>query len=305
MATIRVPVGTAYYGTIYHRKGGSSSTRFWFIAYFPLIPLGGERNVADERGVIHSEDRIYLPSLLLALFNAWGLVAAVVLFHRAYFQAGHTMDKTIAALAMMALLFVSWIWGGGLWRVPGMLRRTLIMSGVLGAIGVGAGVLLVTETRASEEAQAQHATDGLTPEQKLKGAAAGLKALADQAKAARAEDLDASCAKGDKLACVEAAFAHESEDPAKALAAYQSGCDAGVGRGCARLGLSFRYRNKPDLAKAWQLMTRACDLGDGFGCYHLGDMSKLGSGTPRDPVAAAGYFKRGCDLGYAAACKAH
>ncbi len=110
----------------------ASSRSSCAVASFPLIPLGGERNLVDERGAIQSESRLYLPSLLLALFNSWGLVALLILFNRAYFESGHTMEKTGAALAMMVLLFGSWIWGGGLWRVPGMGRRTAIMAAVLG-----------------------------------------------------------------------------------------------------------------------------------------------------------------------------
>ncbi len=303
MATVRIPIGTAHYGTIYHRKGGSSSTRFWFIAYFPLIPLGGERHVADEHGVIHSEDRLYLPSLLLALFNSWGLVAFVVLAHRAYFQSAPTMEKTVTALVVMALLFASWIWGGGLWRVREMRRHTLIKAGVLGMVGVGLGVAMVRETQESLNYRAQGEVNGKTPEQQLAVLSTSLKALANAEKGEKIKALDASCNQGDKTACVELAFARESEEPEKALATYRSSCDAGVGRGCSRLGVSFRYRNKPDLAQARQILTRACDLGDGFGCYHLGDMSRLGSGVPRDPVAAAGYFKQSCELGYAAGCK--
>lgn len=304
MATIRVPVGTARYGTIYHRRGGSSSTLFWFIGYFPLIPLGGERHVADEHGIIHSEDRLYLPSLLLALLNSWGLVAFVVLAHRAYFQPAPTMEKTVTALVVMALLFMSWIWGGGLWRVPGMRRHTLIKAGVLGVVGAGLGAAMVHETRESLSYQAQGDTNAKTPDERLAALSTSLKTLADAEKGEKIKALDASCNQGDKTACVELAFAREAGDPEKALATYRSSCDAGVGRGCSRLGLSFRYRNKPDLAQAWQLMTRACDLGDGFGCFHLGEMSRLGSGAPRDPVAAAGHFKRSCELGYAAGCKA-
>jgi TPR repeat protein len=302
MATIRVPVGTAHYGTIYHRKGGSSSTLFWFIAFFPLIPVGGERNLVDERGVVQSESRIYLPSLLLALFNSWGLVALLILFNRAYFESGHTMEKTGAALAMMVLLFGSWIWGGGLWRVPGMGRRTAIMAAVLGAIGVGTGALLVTETQKSLEYQAAHATDGMSQEQRLAAMSKGLKSLADAQKAAEQGDLDAACKAGDQVACVKAARALEATDQAKAQEIYQRACDANIGLGCSRLGFLYRYQTKPDLAKALSLMKRACDLADGYGCWHLGEMHKLGSGVPRDPVAGAAFTKRACELKYPAGC---
>lgn len=305
MATVRIAVGTAHYGTIYHRRGGSSSTRFWFIAYFPLIPLGGERNLPDAQGFVRSESRLYLPSLLLALFNAWGLVALALLIQRAYFDSAHTMEKTAAALVMMGALFGSWIWGGGMWRFPEMRRHTLIKAGVLGAIGLVLGVVMVRETQESLRFQALHAQDGMTPTQKLEAMASSLKGLADEEKAARQGGYEASCSKGDQTACVQAARALEATDPAKAQGIYRRACDQSVGLGCSRLGLGLRYQSKPDLAQAWQLMKRACDLGDGFGCYHLGDMARLGSGTPRDPAAASAYFKHSCELGYAAACKMH
>lgn len=84
---IHLPIGTAQYGTLFHRRGGSSSTTFWFLGFFPLIPIGGERHVVDERGVVHTESRLFLPSLLLALFNSWGLIALMFLFNRAFFES--------------------------------------------------------------------------------------------------------------------------------------------------------------------------------------------------------------------------
>lgn len=294
---IQVPIGTALYGTLFHRNGGSSSTRFFFVGYFPLIPIGGERHLPDERGVIQSESRLFLPSLLLALFNSWGLIVLVHLVNRAFFQSGHTMEKTAAALVMGAALFTSWVWGGGQWRFP-ELRRQTIIKGLVLAVGGGAfGAVMVQETRASLQ-------NSMRPEQGMQALQAQLKGLADTERAAAQQALDTSCSAGDQQACVRAARALEDKEPARARAIYLRACDAKVGLGCSFLGLMARYATKPDRALAWQLMTQACELGDGFGCFHLGDMAKLGSGAPRDLVAAAKSFKRGCDLGSQPSCKA-
>ena len=295
---IHIPIGTAPYGTIFHRRGGSSSTLFWFVGYFPLIPIGGERHVADEHGVVHTESRISLPSLLLALFNSWGLIALLFLFNRAFFESGHTMTKTVQALVMGSALFTSWVWGGGRWRFPEERRATVIKALVLATLGVVVGGVLVSETLDSLRFQASHRLDGLSPLERMEVLATDLESLAARERADERRSMERSCGEGDQSACVRAARALEATDPAKANAVYQRACDANVGLGCSFLGLTT-----PNRDGARKLMKRACDLRDGFGCYHLGSMARLGSGVPRDLAAATSFFKLGCALGYQPSCK--
>lgn len=300
---IHIPVGTAQYGTLFHRRGGSSSTTFWFLGYFPLIPIGGERHLVDERGVVHTESRLFLPSLLLALFNSWGLVALLFLFNRAFFESGHTMAKTVQALAMGGALFTSWVWGGGRWRFPEERRATFIKAAVLSVVALVGGAVLVTETLDSVRSQAEHQLDGLSPLDRMKVLATDLKTQADRERAEGQRSFERSCSEGDQSACVRAARPLEATDLAKAQAVYQRACEANVGLGCSFLGLTYRYAATPNLSEARRLMTRACDLKDGFGCYHLGSMAQLGSGAARDPAAAAAFFKLGCEFGYQPSCK--
>lgn len=232
-----------------------------------------------------------------------GLIALLFLFNRAFFESGHSVAKTVEALAMGGALFTSWVWGGGRWRFPEERRATVIKAMVLAVVGLVGGAVLVTETLDSLRFQAEHQLDGLSPLDRMKVLATDLESLADRERAEGQRSFERSCSEGDQSACVRAARPLEATDLAKAKAIYQRACDANVGLGCSFLGLTYRYAATPNLPEARRLMARACDLKDGFGCYHLGSMAQLGAGAPRAPASAAAFFKLGCERGYQPSCK--
>jgi|GEM_PF-5438458 len=312
MATIKIAVGTGEYGIIYGKDGSSASTLFWHVAYFPVIPIGGRRIVAHG-GSSREESGLVPLSLLLALFNAWGLVALVVLGSMSW--SHHDPTVTVAAIALMLGLFVSWFAGGGVWRLADMQKRNLWWGGTLfviaSLVSTALGVTFVQDraNRAESESAARWAKT--SPEDRLKALASMVGTLKAASEAGDRAEAKAKCDAGSWPDCVALGKLFElgkdgPRDIAAAVALYQRACDAHAQGGCARLGFLTRYGDgvKADPARAVQLLTPACEATDGWACFHLGEMAAMGSGMPRDPAAATRFRQRGCELGFEGACKA-
>ncbi len=311
MATIRFTVGKSEYGTIFRKDGSSSSTIFWHLNHFPLIPLGG-RSIVDHDGARREESGFVLASLLLALFNAWGLVAVLVLGGLSW--SHHGFGITVAAVVLMTLVFTSWFWGGGLWRFAEMKKRNLWFGSSLLVVAAVVSTTLVgsmlSHQRFVAETEAGAGWAKLSPEDRLKGLSALVGTMKTASEAGDRAQAKAECDAGKQAGCVALGKLYElgkdgPRDVAKAVALYQPACDAKELGGCARLGFLYRYGDgvKLDPVRAIQLLTPACDGGDGWACYHLGEMAAFGSGMPANPAAAAQFRQRGCQLGFAGACK--
>lgn len=86
-------------------------------------------------------------------------------------------------------------------------------------------------------------------------------------------------------------FGYLRKDLARAEALFQRACDAGDGRGCARLAWR-RMKKQPD--RALSLFERACDLGDLEACFDAAVSYASGSGTAKDPAKAVALYEKRC-----------
>jgi hypothetical protein len=95
--------------------------------------------------------------------------------------------------------------------------------------------------------------------------------------------------------------AEGAPDVGAALTAYRTACEARWAPGCTRLGRLYEATIR-DYARALPSYRAACDALELEGCWRLGAMYELGSGVPRDTVAAAELHQKACDGGKAPAC---
>lgn len=119
-------------------------------------------------------------------------------------------------------------------------------------------------------------------------------------------DWDHGCRLGDGRACWELGRLSMTgkgvpKDQSMARARYDEGCAAGWSESCVDAGL-IRERAKEDLPRAVELWRRACGLGNGRGCAKVGLAYKYGTGLPVDPVAAVAAYEDGCAKGYFGGC---
>ncbi len=116
----------------------------------------------------------------------------------------------------------------------------------------------------------------------------------------RREALAQACKEGRPAACGHYGDAVMELDPAKALAAHQTACDAGLARGCRGVGMAARTQG--DLETAVELLRGACEVGEPMGCRVWGAMLASGEGVEKDLMAAYGARKVGCTNGDGEAC---
>lgn len=143
------------------------------------------------------------------------------------------------------------------------------------------------------------------------------------------EALEASCKKKDQQSCIDLALRLIKEEPSKqnqkrALALLDRSCKAGLGDGCARLGMLLVSSGKNgDAKRGLKLMKHACELGSTAGCIFEnnfkpaqpkvlkpGDKS-MGPGllqtddvgqVMKNLAKLAKLLEQNCKLGYADAC---
>ena len=144
------------------------------------------------------------------------------------------------------------------------------------------------------------------------------------------ETLEAGCKTKSQPACVDLAVRILKQNPSKpdekrALALLDRSCKAGVGDGCAHLGMVLVFSSKAgDSKRGLKMMKRACDLGSKAGCAFQrnfqpppqpklmkpGEMPR-GSGilqtddvgqVMKNLAKVGKLLKQNCDLGYADAC---
>ena len=125
---------------------------------------------------------------------------------------------------------------------------------------------------------------------------------ADEAKDAKAalDYLDRACAAGAPTACAESGdrwLQGDLQDPARAIAALQRGCDAANAAACVRLARVYEEGDgaPPNAKTAVDLREKACAAGDGKSCRRLAGMSE-------EPARVADLLRKGCDGGDALSC---
>ena len=87
-------------------------------------------------------------------------------------------------------------------------------------------------------------------------------------------------------------------DEAKAVAAYQRGCDLGKMEACGNLGLQYEkgWGASQDLERAAALYARACDAQIVVACRNLGKINEGESGYPVNAQKSAKAYRRALDL---------
>jgi TPR repeat protein len=87
-------------------------------------------------------------------------------------------------------------------------------------------------------------------------------------------------------------------DDAKAVAAYQRGCELGEPESCGNLGLLYEkgWGTAQDLGRAASLYERACENHVPIACRNLGKLNEGESGHPVNRQRAASAYRRALDL---------
>jgi TPR repeat protein len=97
------------------------------------------------------------------------------------------------------------------------------------------------------------------------------------------------------------AFPH---DAARAVGAYQRGCNLGDSRACNNLGDALAYGEgvERDLSRSAAMFDRACHLGEDLGCANSGHMFERGQGVVRDLARARSLYRSACAGGEIYGC---
>lgn len=126
---------------------------------------------------------------------------------------------------------------------------------------------------------------------------------------ARLAEREFNCAAGDYLHCEELGAVYEKgdgvpRDLARALSAFEGGCEARSGWACAKAGTYHRAGTTvpPDALAAIRFFERGCDYGSAWSCNVLGEVVRDGEVLPRDPARALSLFEKACQKGSAAGC---
>ncbi len=112
--------------------------------------------------------------------------------------------------------------------------------------------------------------------------------------------LAAGCEGGRPTACGHLGDVLMNIDPAKALAAHRTACDAGLARGCRGVGMAALAED--DLPVAIEQLRGACEAGEPIACRAWGDLLANGLGTERDLQSAFAAREVGCANGDGEAC---
>jgi TPR repeat protein len=105
--------------------------------------------------------------------------------------------------------------------------------------------------------------------------------------------------------------AYAARDYAKAARLWEEACDAGNAGGCYELAIVYRDGEgvPADHARFLELAANACDGGDGRGCYGVAkdelraDEEGTATATPEQLERGMAFYRKGCDLGFAPACR--
>jgi len=126
----------------------------------------------------------------------------------------------------------------------------------------------------------------------------------------RASLLEQACNLDDANACRFLGVAWATgegvpQDYARADSLYERACNLGNARGCVR-GIDLhdptRGGERPDPVRAAVFMQKACDLGTGVICFKLGLLCNPGLWVPKDTARAHELFMKGCVFDSKEAC---
>ena len=134
-------------------------------------------------------------------------------------------------------------------------------------------------------------------------------ALAESALTGGALALEASCDRGDAVACNDLGVSYLRGyglpvDLGLAVRAFERSCTNGSADGCGNLGALYESGSgvAPSSSAAASLYQQACDLGCALGCSNLGALYARGRGVDRDLDVARRLFTVACQTGSAAGC---
>ncbi|KAA8709557.1 tetratricopeptide repeat protein [Helicobacter canis] len=92
----------------------------------------------------------------------------------------------------------------------------------------------------------------------------------------------------------------DQHDIAQAKIWFEKGCGLNDMLSCGMLGTLFLDENDK---QAFRFYDKACNGGLGLGCFQVGVALYFGKmGVAKDLVKAKSYYRKGCELNYAAAC---
>ena len=93
-------------------------------------------------------------------------------------------------------------------------------------------------------------------------------------------------------------------DRARAVQAYDRGCNLGDARACNNLGDALAYGEgvERDVGRFAAIFGKACQLGEALGCANSGYMFEHGEGTARDLPRAKGLYRDACASGEVYGC---
>jgi len=114
--------------------------------------------------------------------------------------------------------------------------------------------------------------------------------------------LATGCEEGRPTACGHLGDVLMDIDPAKALAAHRTACDAGLARGCRGVGMAALAEG--DLSLAVEQLRGACEAEEPIACRAWGDLLADGRAVERDLTGAFAARKVGCANGDGQACVA-
>lgn len=120
--------------------------------------------------------------------------------------------------------------------------------------------------------------------------------------------LQAGCDEGHAPSCYRVGLGYAEgvgvpADPNFASTAFASACEVGHARSCFTLGmLQLEGKTFPGPDGPWPLLLKGCDGKVAESCQILAERTLRGEGIERDPIAAAGLFRRSCVGGQVGAC---
>ena len=119
-----------------------------------------------------------------------------------------------------------------------------------------------------------------------------------------------ACGLGYLQACNSLGVMHRfgsgvSKDLSRAAVLFERACNADLGHACLSLAEAYSDGEgvEKNPARALELFERSCALDTNYACFSLGLMYELALDVPQDWLAAAEYYRGGCEFGWDSSCE--